>query len=542
MRPAQTSRISWWIARRRIRPKLLPVTGAETGSNSLFRYSPALVLVAIAVADAGRFADPDLWGHLRFGQGVLNTWHLTRNDPYSYSAARHVWNDHEWLSEIVLAFLYGALGVSGLKLMKVCCTAATIVLLAMTEAETAAPATMQFFVLIASAVALAPELQFRPQLFTYLFLAATLWMLTRDNYGRRAHLWLVVPMMALWVNLHGGFFIGLVTLCAYTAVATVCDLYAGCGWKRAARLAALTICAALATLVTPYGFDNWYAVMHTLRNPITRSLVVEWQPLLRVMSRNAHSGHSGLALYLVVLGVMTAFALTVALTPRRRDLPLVAIALVMTAAAFVSVRNMALAIIAINEPLTDHAALVAERMRSPRTTNAGSRGRGTSWLANEVVLTLIAIALMARTGLFSERLPEGIPYPGGAVAFMKDHGLHGNLLGDFNWGEYLIFHTAPESKVFIDSRYDLVYPQKVIQDYANFYSGLPVANMVIDSYPHDFVLIPPDCAVYRVMTARTDWKLVYQDQSAALFARAGSAAASLPHIPVHAPAPQNYFP
>lgn len=516
--------------------------GAQTASRSLFRYSPALVLVAIAVADAGRFADPDLWGHLRFGQGVLNTWHLTRHDPYSYSAARHVWNDHEWLSEVVLAFSYGALGIAGLKLMKFCCTAATIVLLAMNESETAAPATMQFWVLIASAVALGPELQFRPQLFTFIFLSATLWMLARDNYGRRAHLWLIVPLMVLWVNFHGGFFIGLVTLCVYTAVATTCDLYGGSGWNHGVRLLALTICAALATLVTPYGFDNWYAVTHTLHNPITRNLVLEWQPLLRVMSRHAHSEQSGLALYLVVLGMMAAFALTVALTPRRQDLPLVAIALVMIVAAFVSVRNMALAIIAINGPLTHHAALVAERMRSGRATPAASHGRGIAWLANQVVLTVIAVVLMAHTGLFSSRLPEGIAYPAGAVAFMKDHGLHGNLLGDFNWGEYLIFHMAPESKVFIDSRYDLVYPQKVIQDYATFYSGLPGANAVIDSYPHEFVLILPDCAVYPVMTARTDWKLVYRDQNAALFARAGSPAASLPHIPVVASAPQSYFP
>ena len=105
--------------------------GDRTESRSLLRYSPALLLVAIAVADAGRFADPDLWGHVRFGQGVLNTWHLTRHDPYSYSAARHVWTDHEWLSELVLAFSYGALGVAGLKLMKFRCTATTIVLLAL---------------------------------------------------------------------------------------------------------------------------------------------------------------------------------------------------------------------------------------------------------------------------------------------------------------------------------------------------------------------------------------------------------------------------
>jgi hypothetical protein len=63
------------------------------------------------------FADPDLWGHITFGQNVLGTWHFTRVDPYSYSAAGHAWNDHEWLTEVALAFCYGTMGVAGLKLM-----------------------------------------------------------------------------------------------------------------------------------------------------------------------------------------------------------------------------------------------------------------------------------------------------------------------------------------------------------------------------------------------------------------------------------------
>jgi len=35
---------------------------------SLLRYSPALLAFIIVVADAGRWADPDLWGHLVFGR------------------------------------------------------------------------------------------------------------------------------------------------------------------------------------------------------------------------------------------------------------------------------------------------------------------------------------------------------------------------------------------------------------------------------------------------------------------------------------------
>src|SRR5437016_262903 len=71
---------------------------------------------------------------------------------------------------------------------------------------------------------------------------------------------------------------------------------------------------------------------------------------------------------------------------------------------------------------------------------------------------------------------------------------------EFGWGEYLIWHAVPADKVFFDGRYDTVYPFKLIRDYLEFYFNEPGAAAVLDSYPHDFVLIgrraggPPDGA------------------------------------------------
>jgi hypothetical protein len=86
-------------------------------------------------------------------------------------------------------------------------------------------------------------------------------------------------------------------------------------------------------------------------------------------------------------------------------------------------------------------------------------------LCHSSAIGAIALAIAFATGLFSWRLPDGYPQPQGAIEFMQAERLHGNVLGDFGWGEYLIFRLAPESKVFIDSRYDMVYPQAVLADY-----------------------------------------------------------------------------
>jgi hypothetical protein len=145
-------------------------------------------------------------------------------------------------------------------------------------------------------------------------------------------------------------------------------------------------------------------------------------------------------------------------------------------------------------------------------------------------------------GLFSRRLALDRAYPAAALAFMKAHGWHGNVLGEFGWGEYLIWHAAPDDKVFIDGRYDTVYPFKVIGEYLQFYFDQPGGWAVLDSYPHDFVLIRPDAPARRLMERRRDWKLLYRDDDALLYAPARSAAAELPGLPVTASTRPGGFP
>ena len=503
---------------------------------SLARYAPAAVLIAILLADSNRHTDPDLWGHLRFGQAFIAGRHLLQHDTYSYSAAGHRWRDHEWLAEIMMALVYNAAGTIGLKLWKFACTATALLFVADTEASAGAPPTIQLAVLFGAACGLLLQAQFRPQMFSFVLLGALLALLARDNYHREARLWLAVPLMALWANLHGGFFIGLAALALYSVVALLQDLAAGAGWRRGARLSWLTAAAAAVTLINPYGTGMWQTVAHALGNPYTRNAVRDWQPLWWAMMAQWHSAPSGVVPYVVVVAMAAALMVALAAVPRADDLPLVAVAAMMTLAAFLSVRNMALAAIAISGPLAHRIAV----LHAPR---ADARRAVAAWRPASHLATLtLAGAMALGGGVFSRSLALDRAYPSAALAFMNAHRLHGNVLSEFGWGEYLIWHTAPEDKVFIDGRYDTVYPFKVIGDYLEFYFDQPGASAVLQSYPHDFVLIGLDAPAHRLMERRGDWKLIYRDDDALLYARASAPAADLPGLPITAHAPPGGFP
>lgn len=534
------SKVTAQSRNRKPQPTGLP---GETGL-SLFRAAPALVVLAIMVADSGRFADPDLWGHIRFGQAVLNQGHLIQHDPYSYSAPGHLWLNHEWLSEVTMAWLYNRFGVPGLNLLKLVCATATVTFLAAAEAETAAPLAVQAAVLIAAAVIISPQLQFRPQMFTFALMSALLALLARRNYRGSSQLWLAVPILALWANLHGGFIVGLAALAAFSAAVTLKDRITG-RRRQPVALWLTTALAALATLATPYGVGTWNAVAHALANPVTHYAILDWRPLVPALTAQWRAGGQGVAFPLLGVTMLAAFVLSVALAPNSDDVPLIAVAVLMIGAAFAALRNLTLAILATSVPLAHHLALALHRARESRKrprTEASIVGARLGW-ASQLILLVFSFQVAWATGLFSKGLEKTVRCPTGAVSFMKQHHLQGNVLGEFDWGEYLIWHLAPQSKVFIDGRYDTVYPANVIEDYLDFSIGRPSAERVLKIYPHDLVMVRAQSPAFRLMSERPDWKLIYSDAVAALYARADSPTASLLDSPVtSSTAPESSFP
>src|SRR5215216_6443662 len=76
---------------------------------------------------SGTTGDPDLWGHVRFGQDILAHRSLHLPDVYSFTADR-TWINHEWLAEVFMAMAFNALDAAGLNLLRIATTVATLAL------------------------------------------------------------------------------------------------------------------------------------------------------------------------------------------------------------------------------------------------------------------------------------------------------------------------------------------------------------------------------------------------------------------------------
>ena len=80
-------------------------------------------------------------------------------------------------------------------------------------------------------------------------------------------------------------------------------------------------------------------------------------------------------------------------------------------------------------------------------------------------------------------------YPLGAIDYVREHNLTGNMLCEFNWGEYILWNLYPKCLVGMDGRYETVYPAKISREYFDFHSGRDGWRTFLENYPHDMILI-----------------------------------------------------
>jgi hypothetical protein len=509
------------------------MVAASTARVSLLRYSPALILFAIVIADARQVSDPDLWGHVLWGRQLLAHGSLPPGNLYSYSAPGYPWLRHEWLSEVLMASIFDRFGPFGLKLLKFICTASTIGFIVLAESKTAASAFVQAAILLVVALVLFPVMSFRPQLFDFIALSAIVALLARHNWRGSAPLWIAIPIIAIWSNFHGGFFMGLVAMGLYGATTIISDIQAGHGPRRGLGIIAITAAAAASTLCTfliPPARGNWHTLIAAILNPMTRREIADWRPLLAALA-GSPSGSLVQKYFLMVLFFFAAAVVSVVLTPKGADAPLVAVAGVMLAAAFTAVRSIPMAAIAIAPVLANHLGLLI-RPREVTTAPAASARAAprAARLAMEICIAIVAIGFARNDGILKRGI-DASGYPADAVNFMNSHQLTGNVLATFEWGLYVIWHGAPGTKVFIDSRYDEAYPAAVIRDYLELANNMAGGSHTLAAYPHDFVLVQRDLPAVKLMDSRRDWRLIYSDHTARLYARANSAAARLEGVP-----------
>ena len=183
-----------------------PVMRAMFTTRRLF---VVILLTGLFTLAARGIADPDFWWHLRTGQYIVQTHSVPHQDIYSFTNYGRPWIAHEWLSEVLIYSLYRLAGWAGLMASFAAVTTASFWLAYRRCTPDSRPYLAGVATLVA-AIATIPFWGVRPQILSLLLTSAFLYLLGRYRAsGNELYLWSLVPLTVLWVNLHGGYVLGL---------------------------------------------------------------------------------------------------------------------------------------------------------------------------------------------------------------------------------------------------------------------------------------------------------------------------------------------
>ncbi len=481
---------------------------------------PAAAILALGLALfllADTRADPDLWGHVKFGHDILETRQVARADLYSYRSGEQPWVNHEWLAEAILAATFGLAGPGGLVLLKLGIAALVGAVLI---AHLGGPGLGEAIALGGAFGLLWPWLgTVRPQLFTYLLFAVLLVILDRAGGARHSRLWAVPLLFAAWVNLHGGVLAGLAVLLLWSLVRAI-GAWAplpSAGPTRT-RIALLALASLGATLLNPYGPGLLLFLLSTAT--VARPDITEWAPLDLASPFG-----------LTYLAVLALCAVGLRYSRRDRDpLMLVLLACIATApllavrhAPLFGVAAAALAGRHIADAWRTAVAGLAPSLASVRPALVFRRAaqpwrRVWPWA---LAVTGAVLAAVSLPSFGCVRVLAG-DVPSGAVGVLDRSGARGNLAVHFDWGEYAIWRLAPRFKVSVDGRRETVYSAGALEENLRFMQGVGAWDSLLVKRDTQVALVKRDFPSYSLMKLVPGWSPVYEDAQSALFVRADS--------------------
>jgi hypothetical protein len=254
-----------------------------------------------------------------------------------------------------------------------------------------------------------------------------------------------------------------------------------------------------------------------------RRYIAEWGP---VSWRGDVWSATSLTLLAIMLGILGMMAWRGAFATRERSSGPVPVwcwilsCVPLVVMAYVSVRHVPLAFMWAAPVVT---LLGSEGLRSDRQAAFRRILTGLSACAAAAVsLTVVYVIGNPRPTIATGGNILGVKHPCGAVRYVKQHDLSGNLFTPLWWGSYITWETYPAVRVSMDGRNISLFPDDMVLDNLRFYSGeASAADLEVPlRYRTDYVLVPADAPVLPLVRNDARWRSIYSDDDASLFVRA----------------------
>jgi tetratricopeptide (TPR) repeat protein len=381
------------------------------------------LLVLVAGLCLGPVEESDLFFRLAAGEQFLRTGHVLHRNLFSFTFPDAAYLDPAWLFDVAAAGLFRVGGFVGIALAKT----AVVLLVAFAAYRLCRRRGASD---VATALVLGPgfwcvreRLVERPHIFSLLGEVAVLRLIADVD---RRRVWLVIPIVALWANLHAGAFLG--PLLVFSAsVGAFLD-----GERpRGRRLLVAASISTAALLATPVGvgivrYLSFHVGIFDL-HPVDEFRALTWR--------------SDAPFVLFATGALLVLAI-----PRRTAWQERFPALGLVSLALWHVRFSADAMVVLAIAALPALSAILDRLAKARLA------RALLVVAFFAAAFAPRIAESSRGGRFLALGLDASTLPLDAIRFVEEHGLRERMYNDFETGAYLLWQGYPRYRVFVDPR------------------------------------------------------------------------------------------
>lgn len=467
-----------------------------------------LFLFILAFSTTANSYDFDLWARLIVGKSVIQTGQVLKHDFLSYTPT-HLWYDHEWGSSVVFYItqhFFHSTGILILQSILIFLIFFFITkIIKLRGLKTTSAYNFLFYYFAYSAMSEILNIPIRCQLFSFLFFTIYLYILELARKDRNKPLILIPLIMLFWNNMHGGCLAGIGLIVIY-----ILGEFLN---KKPIKKYIWTFLAAILVLpINPWGID--YLKFLFSAGTMERKYVMEWWGAFSKLNLGSYLKPKfwGFAILLSEIILVIKKAKKKELTIDKTALLTVLTTLIL---AIQHTKLIPFFIISASSFLYDDFYTVFNSL----TKNIFQK---IERLKEPIIYGLIlAFALINIKQNINKVSLNPLQYPIFAVEFIKENNIRGNIFTNFGLGSFVAYKLYPQNKIYIDGRYEEVYPDYLMELLSNFYFVRNDWGLVLRKFPPDILLVEKYYKAYHILKSDKKWKLVYdKDKNFGVFVRA----------------------
>ncbi|HKS30335.1 MAG TPA: hypothetical protein VJS44_21095 [Pyrinomonadaceae bacterium] len=482
---------------------------------SIGRLFFLVLMLALFFLATREVTDPDFWWHLRAGQYIFETRSIPHTDIFSFTFDGREWVTHEWLSELVIYAVFRWLGWGGLVAGFALLITAAFALSHRSCEKSGAHPIASWLAVLLGALATAPVWGVRPQMFSLLLASLFLFILTGRMRGEvNRSVWWLPLLMLLWVNLHGGYVLGivLITIALFgTALDGLMEKRTPAEIFRRVRplLLVLLVCVAVVPL-NPNGARLFTYPFETLASSAMQEHIEEW------FSPNFHQ-----ARFIPLAVLMFATFASLALSTKRLRVSELLMLCATAYAVLRSGRHLPIFAFAAVPLLAEHATLWVKSQDWSQRLFAPEKiaSRRQTLLRFAVLLVALIVSLMnVRHVVAKQAVSEEKHFPARAVEFLREQNLPDPIFNWYDWGGYLIWKLYPERRIYIDGRAD-VYGDAFLEEFLRATKGQGDWREPLRRNSIRTVIVKPDSPLAGLLMKEEGWSKAFEDGQAIVLVR-----------------------